>query len=735
MAFIFGTGLNLADRWHNQQEWTSLILGGSPFNVAAGNIQMAIDRSQCASFLFNNLPMFTPCIVSDALGGNITGSGATDGLGEPTTTLEIFSDDTDPNFFSYNFWWMYFHADGIVRNREIHLSNFNIRGWTGGPDPTVFKTRFSPGVSRLTNSHLIKHVGINDLTPVPVGDKNIFENIKVLEQSRFPTFLETSSGAYSLFQFDSCDLRGNTECLHIFGAGANEAQQMGKRCFLNDSRLMSVYDQPPGPEIASLGGNGIYIHPVVQLRWIGGEAGTAGGGTAEWIPERPIYFNGSTTGIAPDHLIDGVTLHPNAYQGLKFQAGRKANGQQGFIEIRNSNLLSYFKAADNDDANVWIHDCTIGGGSVISALPGSTKLGAGMLVENCSLALSYAQPPPEYRGGSTHIPSDGGNALFRFCDFTISAAIFGPNVSSFSTLTVEDCTVTVIGSAAAGLAAFLCATNGNIVLRRNRVTGQIRPTYFNDPLSAIVEDHNDFSGATVAPRLLKVDQNKSTVDSTTLWPANLALTIDVDTQSQEWSLYHAVGAPIASAATINVSPNADQYSVTGNAVIANINILAAASNRIYHGALLALFGSGWSTSAAGNILPLITTPRTDGGTFRYDATQTKWVEFVPGFSGEAQVRQVSDRLFLIKGLFMFPTASGTIGPAGDVVLNIASTWSGHGSLLDAVICTVTQVGNATLSPVVSIVKSGTTPENFSIELSNQGSESTSELEIRIRLLN
>jgi hypothetical protein len=113
---------------------------------------------------------------------------------------------------------------------------------------------------------------------------------------------------------------------------------------------------------------------------------------------------------------------------------------------------------------------------------------------------------------------------------------------------------------------------------------------------------------------------------------------------------------------------------------------------------------------------------------------TLWQEFSQGgFSGFATINRVSDSCFRISGLLLLPFSSGTIslfGEAGDVKLSVGSEWL---SDMYDTSCSIFLMGNATVAPAISVTKSGTTPFDFLITLSNQGPLSTSEIDIVIRL--
>jgi hypothetical protein len=114
------------------------------------------------------------------------------------------------------------------------------------------------------------------------------------------------------------------------------------------------------------------------------------------------------------------------------------------------------------------------------------------------------------------------------------------------------------------------------------------------------------------------------------------------------------------------------------------------------------------------------------------------------FTGTATVKQVSDRCFRITGLTLATQgASGTIGlegNTGDVDLNAGGVWGAYNqssaqggavSLIDAVDCRINLVGAAVVAPAVAITKTGTTPADFLVTLTNQGAASTTAMEIYI----
>ena len=114
------------------------------------------------------------------------------------------------------------------------------------------------------------------------------------------------------------------------------------------------------------------------------------------------------------------------------------------------------------------------------------------------------------------------------------------------------------------------------------------------------------------------------------------------------------------------------------------------------------------------------------------------------FTGTATIKQVSDRCFRITGLTLATqTASGTIGlegNTGDVDLNAGGVWGaylqasaqgGTVSMIDAIDCRINLVGAAVVAPAVVVAKSGTTPADFLITLTNNGAASTTALEIYV----
>jgi hypothetical protein len=114
------------------------------------------------------------------------------------------------------------------------------------------------------------------------------------------------------------------------------------------------------------------------------------------------------------------------------------------------------------------------------------------------------------------------------------------------------------------------------------------------------------------------------------------------------------------------------------------------------------------------------------------------------FTGTATVKKISDRAFRITGLSLATqTAAGTIGlegNTGDVDLNAAGMWGayvaagaqgGDVSLADAIDVKINLVGAAVVAPAVKVAKSGTTPADFLITLTNNGAADTTALEIYV----
>lgn len=114
------------------------------------------------------------------------------------------------------------------------------------------------------------------------------------------------------------------------------------------------------------------------------------------------------------------------------------------------------------------------------------------------------------------------------------------------------------------------------------------------------------------------------------------------------------------------------------------------------------------------------------------------------FTGSAVIKQISDRCFRITGLTLATqTAAGTIGlegNTGDVDLNAGGMWGAYSqasaqggdvALTDAVNVRINLVGAAVVAPAVAVAKSGTTPADFLITLTNNGAASTTEIEIYV----
>ncbi len=66
MAFVVGTGQNLATRWANTLELQKCLLG--PVSIPAGTIELGIDYAQCPHFTGpGGLPLYCPIDVGSSI--------------------------------------------------------------------------------------------------------------------------------------------------------------------------------------------------------------------------------------------------------------------------------------------------------------------------------------------------------------------------------------------------------------------------------------------------------------------------------------------------------------------------------------------------------------------------------------------------------------------------------------------------------------------------------------------
>lgn len=668
MALTLGRALSLALRKANADYIETQRLAGGLVSLPAGDIEHGIDLATTHKFTVNGHDMYVPHDVVTANpnfelagqvgGGAYTCAGQPGATSLPTTTLYLYPSSDSETVYIQDWHTFYLRAE-VNRTRVTTVRNLYL-DCQARPDATTYPAYVTgdPPPSRESDSCFIRHTCTNDFATVDMrgqpGDIINLVNIHVLPGAGWVGLLTTSSGAYSQINVTDCTIRGYIGCVFMFGAGAS-ALQDGKRSTWTRVKFVSAYCQGPGPEVANRGGNGDYNHPVVGANFYFCEFGDPTGSTTEAIYERGLYFNGGTTGYAPDHFIEDCVFHENCYEGIKIQSGNRPDGNPGRFYIRRCTVRSLKWSITNDDGDVLVTDSTFTGGQLSSGYHPENALKR-LTLQDCVITANYARPPSQYEGGNDDTQDDvvNGSVTLIRTPITWTGGRHATQSSTGCNLIVQDSTITAVGTGAASYAVYLGAAGGISAWSNVVASGQTRPFYLQRPDvdNAHVFDNCDFSACTVGFRVT-FDQDGNTpgfgdnayrtvVKDTTKLP-DATPTIS-GTRPQRWKFYAGDrAATVASASTITAWQSSDRDTVTGSSTINTINACGSSSANMLFDDAYRAFRVGptasWKFGTSGNITPLNTNARTPGDIvmLRYSVASTKWVEVVdplaPVFGG------------------------------------------------------------------------------------------------------
>lgn len=562
------------------------------------DVEVVIDDTDVLECFFDSA---TDELAKDA-GGNITCLG----IIKPTANTFTFRGlgaSSEVSFFpdAPTFTYNMLYIDAFLGSRTVTISNVTLNGppTFGAEDPVNDYDRY-----------VIKHQGAS-----ATGYARAVVTVSGVVTTGVPTgAFNSNSGEVDVVFTGANDMTGLMICCSVFNQSLH-----AKTLVVESGSYASTYS-------ATDEGVCWYIHPNVAAP--AGNVMFEPGVVLACATRYCIYFNGNpNTPVPPRVIIDGVS-----YTGGDFVQSNSVCT----TEIRN---CSGTVQADEGAfcISLWdteIHHNTITGGAIQTA-PGPHGLGVGRyqhVHDNDYLDLAPTIPP------GTH----------NFCAF--------PNGLIENNTAVG---VSVPFSFLGGLAP--TADGQEVIAEGNTITGTFGRGFASvgDELGRIVLRGNTIGGT--SPFVYGIGGSGTSLDlvlENNVTNDNAILLLDFgedlvsgsgNTLRDSFPIDFSVGAasnqllqngpatnptPVASATTINLSPNYSRANLTGTTPVETLYIADDVDQtNAFAGRITFTFDSACVISDAGNINPIITTAREIGtsATFTWSRSLQSWNETSPDY--------------------------------------------------------------------------------------------------------